>query len=30
VSQQFPMPAWAPKKTAMHDERELFLWVVER
>jgi SAM-dependent methyltransferase len=30
VSQQFPMPAWAPTRTVTLDERELFLWVVGR
>jgi SAM-dependent methyltransferase len=29
VSQQFGMPAWAPTKTVVFDERELFLWVVQ-
>ena len=27
VSHQFPMPSWAPSKTIVVDERELFLWV---
>lgn len=30
VSQQFPMPSWAPARTIVVDERELFLWVVNR